>query len=196
MVHQKTLRFHPAEQKFTFAWVPFGLLCLSQNETLISLHKVHFRNTIWDKNFQLPTWHCLDLHCQSIYTWLRGFLCYRQQSCCSGTCSNFHCSTGQGQSGTFPPEALRPCVPKKGCSAETQPHLGGLSSFAQHLSSLLEVPLWLLTPSCSVLSLCNHEPVFLSLLFESLMFHIQCDRPLRKTSLTSPLWNTRASTTW
>lgn len=127
MVHKKILRFHPAEQKFAFAWALFGLLCLSQNETYFDLHKVHFRNTIWDRNFHLPTWHCLDLHYQSIYTWLWGLLCYRQQSCCSGTCSNFHCSTGQGQSGTFPSEPLGPYIPQKGCSAETQPHLGGSS---------------------------------------------------------------------
>lgn len=186
---------HPAEQKFAFASVLFGLLCLSQSETLIGLHKAHFRKTIWDRNFQLPTWHCLDLHCQSIYSWLWGLLYYRQQSCCSGTFSNFHCSTAQAK-GRVAPSQPWERVPKKGCSAETQPHLGGHSSFAQHLSSLLEVHLWLLTPPCSVLDLCNHEPVFLLLLFESLTFHIQCDTPLGKTSLTNPLWNTRASNTW
>lgn len=116
VVHKKILRFHAAEQKFAFARALFGLLCLSQNETLIGLHKLHFRNTIWDRNLQLPTWHCFDLHCQSIYTWLWGLLCYRQQSCCSGTRSNFHCSTAQAR-GRVVPSHLRPwepVSPKKG----------------------------------------------------------------------------------
>lgn len=189
MVHKKILRFHPAEQKFAFAWALFGLLCLSQNETYFDLHKVHFRNTIWDRNFHLPTWHCLEhLHLamgapvlQAAELLLRHLQQFPLQ----------HRPRAEWYLPIWASGTLHP--PKRVfCWDPTTP--GRLISFAQHLSSLLEVYLWLLTPSCSVLGLCNHEPVLLLLLFESLMFYIQCDRPLRKISPTNPLWNTRAST--
>lgn len=202
-VHKKNSRFHQAEQGFAFSWVFFGLICFFWNETFIGLHFAHLRNISWDGNVQLPTWHCLDLQCQNIYTWLWGLSCHREQCCCSGTCSSFHYRRGPGPRWAQSAASLLSAecdllawgpgtlCPQKGCSAETwQAHLGGHGHTA-HLcsscpwSSRYTRGCWHLP--CAVLVLCKHEPLFLSLLLESLtlnfaerktkpVFLIQCDR--------------------
>lgn len=153
---------------FVFSW----------NEAFLVLHFVHLRNISWDRNVQLPTWHCLDLHCQSIYTWPWGLSWHRDQCCCSGTCS-FHYSRGPGPKGAHSAASLLGAewdlfvsgpgtlCPKKRCSAETRwAHLGGHGQIA-HLPSSC--------PCCSRYThRCwhfQHEPLFLLFPFESLTFN-------------------------